>query len=78
MYSVTARWVELHSSKNNQIKKVTFIGYSKEWVHPDFNPDGLRECFVNGDNGITSARWSNDADQYITDNDSRPTHYLEL
>jgi hypothetical protein len=78
MIPITIQWIELHPSRNNQIKKVNFIGFSQCWIHPDFNPDGIRECFVNGDGGITSAYWNNCADEYCTDTNSRPTHFLEL
>lgn len=65
---------------------VEVIGYSKEWIHPDFNPNGTRACFIDGDNNWTSAKWDNDQDYYHThaqwrcDNGDHfdPTHWQPL
>lgn len=53
------------------------IGYSPHWVDEDFNPDGQRECFVNGEGGWTSAEWHDNQDTYITVDDAEPTHWIK-
>lgn len=50
------------------------IGYSKKWIHPDFNPKGLRICFKGADNWF-SAVWNNCQDSYWGDDETAPTHY---
>lgn len=45
---------------------VEVIGYNKFWIHPDFNPNGHRIGFLNGDGHFTSAKWNNDQDCYDT------------
>ena len=49
------------------------IGYNEKWIHPDFNPEGTRVCFMTIDNfnGLkdynwTSAKWDNDQDSWHT------------
>lgn len=42
---------------------VPVLGYSPDWVDPDFNPDGVRECWY-GDDGWVSAHWLADQDDY--------------
>jgi hypothetical protein len=49
------------------------IGYSPEWVDPDFNPKGFRECFeIAGDNVWISAKWNDYHDCYETDDTTSP------
>lgn len=52
------------------------IGFSPKWIDEDYNPNGTRACFRNGDLGFTSAVWNNYQDCYRDDNDSIPTHYI--
>ena len=52
------------------------LGYSPEWVDPDFNPKGIRECFVGGEGIWISAKWCDYQDTYINDENSSPTHYM--
>ena len=42
------------------------IGYNRFWIHPDFNPNGHRIGFLNGNGEFTSAKWNNDQDCYDT------------
>lgn len=44
---------------------VEVIGYSKDWVHPDFNTNGTRVCFV-CEGEWRSAKWNNDQDSWHT------------
>lgn len=67
---------------------VMVLGYSKDWVHPDFNPKGIRECFINSELGSyywTSSIWNNMNDCWDTSSDiddisnnGNPTHWMEL
>jgi hypothetical protein len=51
------------------------LGYSKEWVDEDFEPNGIRECFYN-DGSWVSAKWFNDQDTWFADYDTVPTHWM--
>lgn len=53
------------------------IGFSKEWIHPDFNPKGTRVCFRNSEGGFTSSKWWDYQDTYIND-ETAPTHYMPM
>ena len=48
-------------------------GYSSKWVDEDYNPDGVRECFL-GNSEWFSAVWNNEQDCFDTDG-SKPTHW---
>lgn len=43
------------------------IGYSKEWIDKDYNPDGMCVCFL-FDDGVTwaIAKWCGDHDEWHT------------
>lgn len=71
------KWIDV-SGHSLPTPGVEVIGYSKEWVHPDFNPNGVRVCYVSEQGRFTSAYWSNSADEYITDTKSIPTHYCSF
>ncbi|WBX78339.1 hypothetical protein PG911_08775 [Tenacibaculum ovolyticum] len=53
------------------------IGFNKEWICEDFNPNGTRLCFQTdaGDSGWCSLRWNNSHDEWFA-KDSAPTHYI--
>ena len=53
------------------------LGYSAEWVDPDFNPGGIRECFIGGEGTWVSAKWFDYQDTYINGL-SAPTHWMLL
>lgn len=54
------------------------IGYHPLWIHPDYNPEGLRVCFHNDGKWI-SAVWDNEQDCYNTKYPSIvPTHWTSL
>ena len=63
---------------------IEVIGFSEKWIHPDFNPEGTRVCFMSNGEWI-SAKWNNDQDSWHThaewccgDNggkDFNPTHW---
>jgi len=42
------------------------ICYNKEWINEDFNPNGTRIGFLNGENEFTLAHWWDYQDTYIT------------
>ena len=52
------------------------LGYSPEWVDEDFEPEGVRECFVQNDNEWNSAKWNNDQDTWENE-ESKPTHWMQ-
>ena len=64
---------------------VEVIGYSEKWIHPDFNPDGTRVCFISNGEEWHSAKWDNDQDSWHTHaewccaesggTDFNPTHW---
>lgn len=41
------------------------IGWSKDWINPDYNPNGTCVCFLD-DEGWTIAWWCNSCDEYHT------------
>ncbi len=59
------------------------LGYNEKWIDEDFNPDGIRICFPDGDGNWTSAKWNNEQDHYHTHaewkceqgKDFNPTHW---
>lgn len=40
------------------------LGKSTKWVHPDFNPRGIRICFHDDLSGWVSSKWDNCGDTY--------------
>lgn len=45
---------------------VEVLGYNKEWEDADYNPDGIRICWIDDDNVWTSAAWCNTMDRWQT------------
>lgn len=72
----SATWYKLEDFPLQQEDFLKLIGYSKDWIDPDFNPDGTRECFINGDLAWTSARYVDYQDCYIEDCETKPSHFL--
>ena len=58
------QWIPL--SKRPLEEGVEVIGYNKFWIDLDFNPNGTRIGFINGDGQFTSAKWNNTHDCYDT------------
>lgn len=59
--------------------KSYFLGYSKEWVDPDYNPEGVRECVaVDTPQGFKflSAVWV--GSHWHTDISTSPTHWRDF
>jgi len=52
-------------------------GYSHLWEDEDYNPKGIRQCFIDDLSGWTSPVWNNEADCFDTLT-SPPTHYQPL
>lgn len=81
-YANQSKWISVEKELPEDGEEV--IGYSEKWIHPDFNPEGTRVCFINMDEWI-SAKWNNDQDSWHThadwccgDNggqDFNPTHW---
>ena len=86
------RWNALQSDpwismkKNAALKQEAaweVIGFHFDWIDEDFNPNGTRVGFVNGEGGFTCAKWCNSQDTYVTIDDTftpevhvMPTHYM--
>ena len=62
--AIDNQWIEL--SRHPLEEGVEVIGYNKFWIDPDFNPNGTRIGFINGNGEFTSAKWVNDQDCYST------------
>lgn len=52
------------------------LGYSKNWIDPDFNPEGIRESFRDDDGNWISAEWNNDQDCWSTDDETKPEYWM--
>ncbi len=53
------------------------LGFNKEWIDADFNPKGVRECFIYGDGTEWhTAKWNNCSDLWMTTDDDVPTHWM--
>ena len=73
---VPGQWYSLIDYPLEQEDFLKLLGYSEEWIDEDFNPDGTRECFINGNLGWTSARYVDYQDCYIEDEESVPTYFM--
>lgn len=60
------KWLKY--SKQKPEKGVEVIAYHHEWVDEDFNPNGTRVGFLNGNDEFTSAYWWDEQDCYETIN----------
>ena len=54
------------------------LGFAEEWKDEDFNPNGIRECFVNGGYEWVSAYWFDHQDTYTNGEDCPPTEWMPL
>lgn len=45
---------------------IEVLGFSPAWIDEDFNPDGVRVCWVDENGNWTSSKWDNDQDSYHT------------
>lgn len=61
-------WVSMKDKKPEE--GVEVIAYHHKWVNEDFNPNGTRVGFLNGNGEFTSAYWWNYQDCYQTINSS--------
>ena len=59
-------WKQVASG--NVPEGVELIGFDHSWINEDFNPDGLRACFLN-DGVWISAFWNDYQDTYQNSND---------
>jgi len=51
------------------------LGYNKEWIDGDYNPDGINICFLD-ENGWVTAYWSYHKDRYTNSYHMKPTHWI--
>lgn len=70
------QWYEVATHPPTQ-EMGALIGYSHNWIHPDFNPKGQREFFVNGEGGYTTAKWVDFQDSYYTTQENPDSHEPE-
>ena len=61
-------WIKWNDKKPEE--GIEVIAYNKNWIDEDFNPNGTRIGFINGDGEFTSAYWWDYQDCYITINSS--------
>ncbi len=66
-------WIDVSDDLPQQ--GIPVIGFSEDWVCDDFNLDGQRECWINGDGYWVSPKWFDEQDTYWTDEVSSPTHW---
>lgn len=79
-------WIKIAEGDASALPQdgIEVVGHNIKWVHPDFNINGTRICFVNNGDDWSNARWNNDQDSWITDNeaydseDCAPTHWQSL
>ena len=65
--------------KNGDIPfNVEVIGHSREWIDVDFNLEGVRVCFINGNGTWISSKWLDYQDTYINDEETVPEIWMHL
>lgn len=52
------------------------LAFHPKWIHPDWNPLGIRAGFVNGEQNFYSAEWNDGQDTYQNSDESFPTHWM--
>ncbi len=52
------------------------LGFHNDWIHPDFNPSGIRVGFMGAD-GFISARWNDSQDTYLN-GEGMPTKWMKI
>lgn len=73
---------------------VQVICFNKAWINEDFNPNGTRIGFLNGDDEFTTAHWWDYQDAYMTiskseceenhdyskdiQDNTEPTHWMKI
>lgn len=60
------QWLSVEKYPLEDINDAEVIGYNKEWIDPDWNPNGTRVGFLNGNGEFTSAKWCAHQDCYVT------------
>jgi hypothetical protein len=71
------KWIKIEDLKEDQLtNEIKFIGFNKDWIDEDFNPDGTRECFPTdgASSGWCSAKCIDYHDTYASVYDTKPTH----
>jgi hypothetical protein len=68
-------WIEL--KKETPPPSTVVLGYNKKWVDEDFEPEGIRETFMQDDGVFLSAKWNNSMDEWVTDDKTKPTHWMQ-
>lgn len=70
------KWVKVEDIDTDTGKE--YLGKNEKWIHPDFNPHGIRICVVDP-LGCVSAEWDNNQDCYDSISEEEyPTHVLEI
>lgn len=87
-------WKEIKTEKDLPEFGVEVICFNKSWIDEDFNPNGIRIGFLNGDGDFTTAHWWDYQDTYMTisktdcednevfsdeiRNSTEPTHWISV
>lgn len=64
------------SSKDLPPECTIVLGFCKEWIDEDYNPEGIRDCFYN-DSYWCSSFWNNEQDGFDTDWNTNPTYWMQ-
>lgn len=66
-------WIETSITPPEQ--GVEVVGFHPDWINEDFNPNGTRACFLDGDETWYSARWCNYHDSFESENTEKAPIY---
>lgn len=69
-------WILMAEKPLQQGDAMEVVAFHPDWVDPDFNPNGTRVGFINGDDKFYSAKWCDYHDVYENDESIMPTHYM--
>lgn len=53
------------------------LGFNKKWMNEDYNPEGVRQCFLYDDGAFVSTYWNNEHDCFETEMGTPPTHWMQ-
>ena len=56
-------WIEINE-KHKPPVNTEVLGYNKKWIHPDFNPDGIRIGYLTDFGNFVSAVYESENDTY--------------
>jgi hypothetical protein len=75
-------WNKIINNDDLPEQATAVLGFSKEWIDEDFNPDGIRECHYSGSTVESaewiSAKWWDYQDCWNVDTITKPTHWIAI